>query len=92
MEEQERYTIGELYDDLPCTLVDLAKMAQMSEVTVARIRDGQPTRRSTANRLLRALSEIYGRPLSLRNVRGITLQVNQREAARQRRKQEEEAA
>jgi predicted transcriptional regulator len=82
LEQKERYTLQELYEELPCTLVELGQKSGLSEVTVARIRDGKPTRRSTVNRLLLALSEIYGVNLSLRNVTGINVQVNKRVKAR----------
>jgi predicted transcriptional regulator len=82
LEQKERYTLQELYEELPCTLVELGQKSGLNEVTVARIRDGKPTRRSTVNRLLLALSEIYGVNLSLRNVTGINVQVNKRMEAR----------
>lgn len=78
MEEKSTYTIQELYDDLPITLVELGQRANLNEVTVARIRDGKPTRRTSVNRLLLVLSEVYGRQLSLRNVTGVNVQVNKR--------------
>ena len=77
-EEQSTYTIQELYDDLPITLVELAERADLNEVTVARIRDGKPTRRTSVNRLMRVLTELYGKPLSLKNVGGVNVQVNKR--------------
>ena len=78
MEDKDTYTLQELYDELPMTLTDLGQRAGLSEVTVARIRDGKPARRSTINRLLRVMSDIYERPLALRNVSGINVQVNKR--------------
>lgn len=78
MEHKEIYTLQELYDELPCTLVELGDRAGLNEVTIARIRDGKPTRRSSVNRLLLTFSEIYKRPLSLRNVVGINIQRNLR--------------
>jgi predicted transcriptional regulator len=87
MEDKTTYTIEELYDELPMTLTDLGEKADLNEVTLARIRDGRPARRSTINRLLRTLSEIYGRPLSLRNVTGINVQVNKRVEKREARKE-----
>lgn len=78
VEPKAEYTVEELYDNLPCTLVDLGTRADLNEVTIARIRDGKPARRSTVNRLLLVMSEIYQRPLSLTNVTGINVQVNKR--------------
>ena len=87
MENKDTYTLQELYDDLPCTLVELGNRTGFNEVTIARIRDGKPTRRSTANRLLQVLSEIYKRPdtnpFTLRNVTGINVQRNLREERRE---------
>jgi predicted transcriptional regulator len=77
-EEQTTYTIQELYDDLPITLVELSQRADLNEVTVARIRDGKPSRRTSVNRLLLVLSDIYKKPLSLKNVAGINVQINKR--------------
>jgi predicted transcriptional regulator len=77
-EATQQYTIQELYDDLPITLVELADRADLNEVTVARIRDGKPTRRTSVNKLLRVLSDIYQKPLSLRNVSGVNVQRNRR--------------
>jgi predicted transcriptional regulator len=87
MEDKETYPIQELYEELPMTLTDLARQADLNEVTIARIRDGKPTRRSTINRLLRVMSDIYERPLSLRNVTGINVQVNKRVEARGAKKE-----
>ena len=87
LETKDVYTVEELYEELPCTLVELGQKSDLSEVTIARIRDGKPTRRSTVNRLLRALSEIYGVNLSLRNVEGIKVQVNRRLEAKAKKPQ-----
>ena len=83
MEEKSSYSIGELFDALPITLVDLGIRTELNEVTVARIRDGKTSRRSSVNRLLIALSEVYGLSLSLKNVTGINVQINKRQEAKQ---------
>ena len=75
MEQKDMYTLRELFENLPISLSELARQSRVNEVTLARIRDGKhTTRRDTANRLLTALSKVYERPLSLRNVSGIRLQ------------------
>ncbi len=75
MENKDVYTLAELFDNLPISLSELARQSRVNEVTLARIRDGKhTTRRDTANRLLMALSKVYERPLSMRNVAGIRLQ------------------
>lgn len=73
MLDKPQYTLRELFDNLPCTLVELGDKAGLNEVTVARIRDGKSARRATVNKLLIALSKIYGRPLSLGNVTGVSI-------------------
>lgn len=92
LEQKEIYTLEELYEELPCTLVELGDKAGLNEVTVARIRDGKPTRRSTINKLMGAMSEIYNRPLSLRNVSGVAVQRNLRLEKREQRKAQGNAA
>lgn len=76
MQEKPKYTLRELFNDLPIPIKKLGERASVNEVTVARIRDGKPARRSTINRLLRVMSEpdIYNRPLSLSNVTGANIQ------------------
>lgn len=78
METKEMYTLQELFEDLPIPIAELARESGINEVTLARIRDGRIARRDTANKLLRQLSRIYERPLTLRNVSGINVQVNRR--------------
>jgi predicted transcriptional regulator len=88
MEEKDIYTLQELYDELPCSLVELGDRAGLNEVTIARIRDGKPVRRSSVNRLMLTFSEIYKRSLSLRNVTGINVQRNLREEKKAARTEE----
>lgn len=78
LEDKSTYTTQELFDELPLALTELARQSGINEVTLARIRDGKPTRRSTLNKLLLTLSNIYGRPLSARNVTGVNVQANKR--------------
>lgn len=86
MEYKDIYTIEELYEELPITLTELGKRAGLNEVTIARIRDGKPARRSSVNSLLMVLSDIYKRSLSLRNVMGINVQRNLRLEKQEARK------
>jgi hypothetical protein len=74
MQEKDMYTLRELYDNLEVPYSKLGKMADMSEGTVTRIRDGYPARRTTINRLLKAFSMVYSRPLTIENVGGIQLE------------------
>ena len=69
MEEKSRYTLHELFNNLPIAIAELARRSKVNEVTIARIRDGESVAlRSTANKLLRVFSEVYGRTLTLDNV------------------------
>jgi hypothetical protein len=77
MEDEKTYTIQELFDDLPMSIRKLAQVVEINEVTLARIRDGKPTRRPTANKLLMFFSELYKQKYTLRNVTGITVLVKQ---------------
>lgn len=78
MEDKAIYTLQELFEFLPISLSRLAKESEINEVTLARIRNGERTRRDTVNKLLLTLSRIYGRDLSIRNVTGINVMVNKR--------------
>lgn len=74
LEEKDSYTIQDLFDSLAITLAELADKSNVNETTLARIRDGKPARRATANKLLQFFSEYYGRVLTVRNVAGINIQ------------------
>lgn len=93
LEPKNVYTIQDLFDNLPMSIRELSKEAGINEVTLARIRDGNNTYRSTANKLLLAMSRIYGQPFYLnRNVTGINVMVNKRLEKKQAREQSEQAA
>jgi predicted transcriptional regulator len=69
MEEKDIYTLKDLFDNLPISLAELSRRSQINVVTIGRIRDEKVTpMRSTANRLLRLFSEIYGKTFTLSNV------------------------
>jgi predicted transcriptional regulator len=69
MEERSRYTLRELFTNLPIPIAELARRSNVNEVTIARIRDGESIAlRSTANKLLRVFSDVYGKTLTLDNV------------------------
>jgi predicted transcriptional regulator len=92
MEDKQIYDIKELFELLPIPIAELARQSGINEVTLARMRDGRATRRDTVNKLMIALSQVYGRPLSIRNVTGLNVQVNKRLEAKQVRKQKKEKA
>lgn len=68
LEEKSAYRVEELFEALEITLVSMARESKLSEVTLARIRDGKPARRPTVNKLLSWFSRYYERPLTTRNV------------------------
>ncbi len=69
MEAKNRYTLQELFNNLPISIAELARRSTVNEVTIARIRDGESIAlRSTANKLLRVFSEVYSKTLTLDNV------------------------
>jgi|SRR5579871_1148356 len=92
MQEKDIYTLEELFDSLPMPLVQLAKLSATHEVTIARMRDGEKTRRDTVNRILLALSKVYNLDINIRNVTGINVLRNLRKEAKEARmrKAEEE--
>jgi|GEM_PF-1472147 len=80
MQHREKYMLEELYDKLPIPLTELSKRSGKSYGTLTRIRDGEPTRKSTINKLLIVFSEIYGLELSTDNVTGFVLEERQQKA------------
>ena len=73
MEDKETYTLRELIEALPLSLREFGRKYDISEVTIARLRNGKPGMRSTINKLLAALSETHGKTFTMRNVQGITI-------------------
>jgi len=71
IEEKEQYTFEELCEGLEISMSKFAKLANVDEGTIARLRKGQFGRIGTINRLLRVFSEIYGRKFTLDNVTGL---------------------
>ena len=62
-----------LIDNLPATLAELARASGVHERSISRMRGGDAVYRSTANKVLRGLSQIYGQTLTLDNVNGINV-------------------
>ncbi len=67
------YNFGKLLENMPANLSELARLADVSERSVMRMRDGDSVLRGTANKVLRGLSQIYGQTFTLDNVTGINL-------------------
>lgn len=72
-ENTGKTNIRQLFEDLPVSIRQLAEQIQINEVTLARIRDGKPTSRPTANKLLMYFSDLYEQKYNLRNVEGINI-------------------
>lgn len=92
MENNDTYTLQELFETLPVTIVELSRQSGINEVTLARMRDGAKTRRDTVNKLLLTMSKIYERNLSIRNVTGINIMRNKRLEKKQTKGQEKETS
>ncbi len=86
LEEKETYSIQDLFDNLDISIRELDKMSGINEVTLARIRDGKPTYRSTANKLLKTFATIYNRPFYLNKITGINVRTNKRLEQKEARK------
>src|SRR5260370_1858030 len=67
------YDFGKLLENMPANLSELARVADVSERSVMRMRDGESVLRGTANKILRGLSRIYCQTFTLDNVTGINL-------------------
>lgn len=88
LDNQETYTIQELFELLPVSISELARQSKINEVTLARMRDGERTRRDTANKLLMTFSQIYGKTLNIRNVTGLNIMRNKRMEDREEKRQQ----
>ncbi len=67
------HDFGKLLENMPANLSELARLADVSERSIMRMRDGDAVLRGTANKILRGLSQIYGQTYTLDNVTGINL-------------------
>ncbi len=63
----------DLLENMPATLTELARRSGVSERSIMRMRDGERVNRSTANKVLYGLSQLYGQTFNLKNVTGINL-------------------
>jgi hypothetical protein len=81
MKQKDKYTLYELFDSLPIPLTELSRLSGKSHGTLTRIRDGEPARKSTINKLLMVLSDVYNLDLSTENVEGIILEGRQQRPA-----------
>jgi hypothetical protein len=73
LDEKDRYTLQELIRGLPLSIREFSRVYKISEVTVARLRDGKPGLPGTINKLLMALSDVHGKRFTQSNVTGIRI-------------------
>lgn len=69
--------IKTLIDGMPISVAELARKANVSVHTVNSFKNGEIVRRDNAVKILRALSDVYGRsisPFTLGNVTGVRVQ------------------
>jgi predicted transcriptional regulator len=69
----EKHDFEKLLENMPATQAELARLSGINERTIIRMKSGEIVLRSTANKVLRGLSQIYGQTLSLDNVTGINV-------------------
>jgi predicted transcriptional regulator len=69
----EKHDFEKLLENMPATQAELARLSGINERTIIRMKGGEIVLRSTANKVLRGLSQIYGQSLSLDNVTGINV-------------------
>ncbi len=67
------HDFGKLIENMPANLSELARLSNVSERSIMRMRDGESVLRGTANKVLRGLAQIYGETFTLDNVTGINL-------------------
>lgn len=67
------HDFSKLLENMPANQSELVRLADVSERSIMRMRDGESVLRSTADKVLRGLSQIYGQTLTLDNVAGINL-------------------
>lgn len=69
----EMHEFTKLLENMPATQAELARLSGINERTIIRMKGGEVVLRSTANKVLRGLSRIYGQTFSLDNVIGISV-------------------
>ncbi|HLG65988.1 MAG TPA: GIY-YIG nuclease family protein [Ktedonosporobacter sp.] len=69
----EKYDFIKLLDNMPANQAELARQSGVNERTIIRMKNGDAILRGTANKILRGLSQIYGKTFTLDNVTGINI-------------------
>jgi hypothetical protein len=69
----EKHDFIKLLDNMPANQAELARLSEVNERTIIRMKNGETVLRGTANKVLRGLSQIYGQSFTLDNVTGINI-------------------
>jgi len=69
----EKHDFGKLLEQMPATQAELARLTGINERTIIRMKSGEIVLRSTANKVLRGLTQIYGQTFTVDNVTGINV-------------------
>jgi hypothetical protein len=69
----DKHDFIKLLDNMPANQAELARLSEVNERTIIRMKNGETVLRGTANKVLRGLSQIYGQSFTLDNVTGINI-------------------
>lgn len=61
----EKHDFEKLLENMPATQAELARLSGMNERTIIRMKGGEVVLRSTVNKVLRGLTQIYGQTFTL---------------------------
>jgi hypothetical protein len=70
---EDTYDLLQLIEDMPASQAELARQSKLNERSIIRIKNGASVQRSTANKVLHGLSQIYNKTFTLKNVTGINI-------------------
>lgn len=76
LEDKPVYTMQELVDCLPCKFARFSRLANVTECAIRDICKGRAARKYTLEKILQALSQVYGRPFNFSNVIGLKVFLN----------------
>ena len=73
--DKDRYTLDELFNNLPISLRELSRRSGVNKVTINSIANKKRIpHKSTINRLLPTMSEVYGKNLTWENLAGMDIE------------------
>lgn len=73
LEEKPTYAVEELFENLMCPLIAVAKQAHIDIKALSRLQYGERVQHGTAKKFLRIMSLAYGRKLTIKNVTGMSI-------------------